>query len=108
MQNTGNNGLHETYFLRAYVLKPKEHKYLTTPPANDYLIQRQRGQLEGMAESLYRLNNGKTTPTANTSYARTGTYDIASKLGLYDSVSFNASSLYSQKSNLYQKDQYQV
>ena len=84
MQNTGNNGLHETYFLRADVLKPKDHKYLVTPLTNDYLIQRQRGQLEGMAESLYRLNNGRTTPTANSTYGKTGTYDLASKLGIYN------------------------
>ncbi|MEK6905888.1 MAG: hypothetical protein AABX24_05800 [Nanoarchaeota archaeon] len=35
-----------------------------------------------MTESSYRLNNFKSTP--NTNYGRTGTYDLASKLDLYN------------------------
>lgn len=106
MQNIENNGLHETYFLRAYVLKPKDHKYFATPPANDYLLQRQRGSLEGLAENMSRYK----TPAANTSYTRTGTYDIASKLSLYNPVTSVNVDLYSPKINPYQKekDQYQI
>lgn len=102
MQNTENNGLHDTYFLRAYVLKPKDHKYFATPPANDYLIQRQRGSLEGMAESLYKLNNFKPAP--NTTYGRTGTYDIASKMGLYNPATSVNVDLYRPKRNGYQNE----
>lgn len=82
MQNTSNNGLHDVYFLREYVFQVKNHKYLATPKLDDYLTLRQRGSLEGMTESLYKLNNFKSTP--NTNYGRTGTYDLASKLGLYN------------------------
>ncbi|HLD40059.1 MAG TPA: hypothetical protein VJB13_02875 [Candidatus Nanoarchaeia archaeon] len=95
-----NKGYHDLEFLRAYVLKAKDHTYLATPPANDYVIQRQRGSLEGLAENLHRLNDYGSK--ANTSYSRTGTYDLASKLGLYNPVTS-----YSPPRNLYHKDQYQ-
>jgi len=97
-----NDGKHDVYFLRAYVLKAGEHKYLATPPTNDYLVQRQRGTLEGMAESLYRQNNIR--PISNNSYARTGTYDIASKLGLYNPATSVTVDLYQPKKNFYQKE----
>ena len=94
-------------FMREYVKKQAEQfKYLTAPPPlNDYLIQRQRGQLEGLAESLYRQNNVRqdNSRASNTSYSRTANYDIASKLGLYnplDSVNIG----YSPRKNLYQKE----
>ena len=103
MQNTGNKGFHDIYFLREYLFKSKDHKYFTTPPANDYLTQRQKGSLEGMAESLYQLNNFKPAP--NTTYGRAGTDDIASKLGLYNPTNLD---LYQPKRNSYlkEKDQY--
>jgi|SRR3989338_2181729 len=108
MQNTQNNGFHDLEFLRAYVLKAKDHKYLAIPPPDDYLIQRQRGSLEGMTESLYKLNNFK--PAANTSYGRTGTYDLASKLGLYNPATSFTTDLYSPKRNSYdqEKNEYSV
>lgn len=106
MNNTGNDGFHDQYFLREYVLQAKNHKYLAAPKPDDYLTLRQRGSLEGMTESLYRLNNFK--PAQNTTYGRTGTYDIASKLGAYNPATSVNMDLYSQKRDLYQKekDQY--
>ena len=93
------------YFLREYVLQAKKHKYLSAPKPDDYLTLRQRGTLEGMAESLYRLNSSKPAP--NAAYGKTGTYDIASRLGLYNpATSFTID--YTPKRNPYQKekDQY--
>ena len=103
-----NKGFHGVEFLRVYVLKAKDHQYLATPLTNDYLIQRQRGQLEGMAESLYRLNSFK--PATNTSYARSGTYDLATKTGLYNPATSVTVDLYSPKRNPYQKekDEYMI
>ncbi len=99
----GEKDFPNLYFLRAYVQNITNHKYLATPPNNDYLIQRQRGQLEGMTENLYRLNQPKST--SNTSYARAGNYDIASKLGLYNPTTSVTVDLYQPKRNIYQKGQ---
>ncbi|MEK6904799.1 MAG: hypothetical protein AABX24_00175 [Nanoarchaeota archaeon] len=96
---------HETDFLKKYVKKQVDHKYLTTPKPDDYLTLRQRGSLEGMTESLYRLNGSKLA--ANTLYARTGTHDIASKLRLYDPATSVNIELYSPKRNPYQKEEEQ-
>ena len=98
----GKDGFHGVEFLRAYVLKVKDYKYLTTPKPDDYLSLRQRGTLEGMAENLYRLNNFK--PAANTSYGRTGSYDLASKLGLYNPITSVTTDLYSPQRKPYQKE----
>src|SRR3989344_1212315 len=109
MQNTQNNGFHDLEFLRAYVLKPKDHKYLATPPPDDYLMKRQRGQLEGMVQQSYGQDNLKKT-ASNNSYGRTGTYDIASKLGLYNPTTSFTAPLYAPpegKRNPYQKEKEQ-
>jgi len=110
MQNTQNNGFHDLEFLRAYVLKPKDHKYLATPPPDDYLMKRQRGQLEGMIQQPYGQDNLKKT-ASNTSYGRTGTYDIASKMGLYNpATSFTVNYVPERKRNSYhqENDEYSV
>lgn len=108
MQNTENYGYHDVHLLRELLHETKKHKYFATPPTNDYLVQRQRGQLEGLTESLYRLNNFK--PASNTSYGRTGTYDIASRLGLYNPATSVNVDLYQPKRDPSQKekDQYQI
>ncbi len=95
---------HETDFLKKYVKKQGDHKYLAAPKLDDYLTLRQRGSLEGMTESLYRLNGSSP---ANTPYARTGTHDIASKLGLYNPVTSVNIELYSPKKIPYQKKEEQ-
>ena len=99
----GNNGFHDTYFMRAYVLKVTDHKYLATPPPDDYLMKRQRGQLEGLIKQHYGENDLKKT-ASNTSYERTGNYDIASKLGLYNAATSFTMDLYAPKRNSYQKE----
>lgn len=108
-QIAGSNGLHDTYFLRAYVLTPKDHKYFATPPANDYLLQRQRGQLEGMTESLYKLNKFRSASNSsysNASYGKIGRYDIASKLGLYHpTTSFTVDYTPGRKRNQYDTEE---
>ena len=93
----------ETSYLREKLHHLQDiFKYLPTPKPDDYLTLRQRGSLEGLAESYGRLK-----PVQNTSYGNSGTYDIAAKLGLYHpETSFN----YSPKRNPYRKerDQYLV
>ena len=103
MKYTENEGFHDVYFLREYVLQAKNHKYLATPKPDDYLALRQRGSLEGMAESLYRLNHLKSTP--NTNYGRTGTYDLASKLeGYSPATSFILDYVPKRKINPYESE----
>lgn len=69
----------ETVYLREklYALRDVFH-YLPAPKDNTYLMRRQRGELEGMAENRYE----RLRPLSE-NHGRTGTYDIASKLGLY-------------------------
>lgn len=79
-----------TEFMRAYVKQPTNN-YAPVPKVDDYL-----------SRSLREGIDTKLTDRSNASY-KTGTYDIASKLGLYnptDSVSIG----YSGKRNSYQKD----
>ncbi|MEK6899792.1 MAG: hypothetical protein AABX05_01580 [Nanoarchaeota archaeon] len=65
----------EAEFIRGQLLSSKDYKYLATPKQEDYLTLRQQGQLEGIAEKS----------------GRTGTYDIASRLGIYNPItSFSA------------------
>ena len=78
-------------------------KYLPASIDNDYLVRRQRGELEGMAESMYRLR-----PTQNNGSQRTGTYDIATKLGLYNpATSFTVNYAPERKRNPYQREENQ-
>ena len=94
---------HETDFLKAYVKTQASHIYLPTPKQDDYLTLRQRGSLEGITENLYGLNNFRSTP--NTTYERTGTYDLASKLDLYNPVtSFTLDYVPERKVNLYESE----
>ena len=88
------NALHETDFLKGYVKTQASHTYLATPNLEDYLTVSLR---EGTNKSIYGSN-----PSESASYGRTGTYDLASKLGLYNPVTS-----YSPPRNLYHKDQYQ-
>ena len=46
------NLFHETYFMRKHVQGPAKHKYAPASPTNDYLLQRQRGSLDGLAENM--------------------------------------------------------
>ncbi len=96
----------ETIYLREKLHGLKDiFNYLPAPRDNGYLIRRQRGELEGLAESYSRLN-----PAQNTTYGSTGRYDIASILGLYNPATSFSADLYSPKRNSYQKerDQYSV
>ncbi|GEM_PF-4778333 len=104
MQNTQNYGFHGIEFLRGYLEQQKKHKYLATPKPDDYLTLRQRGSLDGLTESLHRLNN---YPTSNTSQ-KTGTYPIATKLGLYNPATSFTLNAYAPNRSSYQKekDQY--
>lgn len=106
------SSLHETDFLKGYV--KTHHTYSATPKLDDYLTLRLR---EGTNKKCIRCQepsnkevcnacmdkSANFKPAANSSYARTGTYNIASKLGLYNPVtSVNVD--YSPKGNPYQKE----
>lgn len=101
-QNQKANLFHETDFLRAYVKIQASHTYLSPSKLEDYLTVSLR---EGTAKSKYENKS-----VSNTVYRRTGNYDIASKLGLYNPTTSMDIGLYSQKRNSYQKekDQYQI
>lgn len=90
----------ETIYLREKLHGLKDiFTYLPDPKDDSYLMRRQQGLLEGMAESYGRLK-----PTQNISYGRTvatGAYDIASTLGLYNPK--NSVSYFPKRSH-YDKD----
>ncbi|MBI2125679.1 hypothetical protein HYU08_03940 [Candidatus Woesearchaeota archaeon] len=80
-------------------------KYLPALIDNGYLVRRQRGELEGMTENRYRLR-----PAQNSNPQRTGTYDIATKLGMYNPATSFTAPLYVQperKRNPYQREENQ-
>lgn len=103
-ENSG--GYHDLYFLRALVKNPL--KYSLAPKPDDYLSRSQSGSLDGLAESMHRLNSSNSASNAaNISYARSGTYDIASKVGLYNPLTSVSVNSYAPKRNPYQtEDQY--
>lgn len=80
----------ETVYLREklYVLRDV-FKYYAVPKEDTYLTRRQRGELEGPAENRYRLRPENPV--------RTGTDDIASRLGLYTAASFSTDLLAKKK-----------
>ncbi|MDP3698534.1 MAG: hypothetical protein Q8R47_03025 [Nanoarchaeota archaeon] len=90
------SSFHETDFLRGYVKTQASHTYLPAPKLEDYLTLSLR---EGSNISKY-----ESTKPVNTAYGRTGNYDIASKLGLYNSADSIDIDAYSPKRNSYQKE----
>ena|SRR3989344_5340553 len=92
------SSLHETDFLKGYVKTQASHTYLPPSKLEDYLTVSLR---EGTTKTLYKSDKSPS----NTSYARTGTYDIASKLGLYNPATSVNVDLYSPKRNPYQKEE---
>ncbi len=108
--------LHETDFMRGYVKTQANHAYSATPKLEDYLTLRLREGTNKCRKCLEPSNQevcdkciskSVNFEPSNTAYARTGTYDLASKLGLYNSATSFTVDLYSQKRNSYQKDEYQ-
>lgn len=97
-----NDGLHEKRYMREKLHSLKDiFTYLPAPKDDSYLLRRQQGSIDGLAESMYRLKPAQN----NNAYGSAGTYDIASKLGLYNqATSFTADIYSSQKRNLYQKE----
>ena len=77
----------ETVYLREklYALRDVFH-YLPATKDDTYLMRRQRGELEGMAENRY-----ERLKLLSENHGRTGTYDIASKLSTlrYPATSFS-------------------
>jgi len=108
---------HETDFLKGYVKTQANHTYSATPKLDDYLTLRLR---EGTNKKCSRCQEASNTevcnacryksanfePAANTSYTRTGTYAIASKLSLYNPATSFTVDWYSPKRNPY-KNPYQ-
>ncbi len=65
----------ETVYLREKLYALRDvFQYLAAPRDDSYLMRRQKGEWEGMAENRYKP----------------GTDDIASRLGLYTAASFSA------------------
>ncbi len=95
---------HETDFLKAYVKTQASHTYLPAPKLEDYLTISLR---EGISKNMFEPHKS----ASNVTYGRTGTYDIASKLELYNpATSFTVNYVPGRKRNLYdqEKEEYSV
>ena len=115
------SSLHESDFLKGYVKTQASHNYLATPKLDDYLTLRLR---EGINKKCIRCQEASNKevcnacmdksanfkPAANTSYARTGTYDLASKMEPYNPSTSANIDLYSPNRNQYhqEKDNYLI
>src|SRR3989338_9054988 len=107
-----SNSLHNTDFLRAYVKLPTNN-YSPTPAFKDYLTVslregttrcsrcREPSNKEVCDACMRKSTNSELSP--NASYTRTGNYDIASKLGLYNPATSFTVNQYSPQRNSYQK-----
>ena len=97
-----NDGLHEKRYMREKLHALQgAFTYFSTPKQEDYLTLRQRGSLEGLAESLYKLKSAQN----NNTYGSSGTCDIAPTLGLYNPASsFSANYSPGRKRNPYDRE----
>jgi len=105
------NSFHENDFLKRYVKAQARHAYLATPKPNDYLtLSLQQGlkrcsrcheiSNKDICNACMQRSSGSSL-APSTSYTRTGTYDIASKLGLYNPTTSFTTDLYAPKKNFY-------
>ncbi len=102
---------HETDFLKTYVKTQASHTYLPAPKLEDYLTISLREGTNKKCSRCQEPSNKEVCnacvykSASNVTYGKTETYDIASKLELYNpATSFTANYVPERKINLYNQD----